>query len=391
MTLPLPPMPEPGDAETQAEVGTPSQAQPSSYLQPAQSARRPISFEANLPPARWKLLLFFGVISTGIHAFILNLSIPFNQQVSLKKPVKFTRLMKLPRRVSAVQPRSLAQPSPAVNPVAVSQSSVSISTPKPAMSEIQPSVVSPARQAVAPVQPPPKSPNLTQFTSSLTVKHQKADLALKDLAFKDFPPYPNATTSPETPASLTSDSFENVVKFFDGKLESPTPEWKFQVVASEPDRRVYQVIHGNASQFLSVLSKGSFGTAYILASQPTTQDALKQTDTAIESIGDILGSLKLEAVTASRTAQPKLFSTDNKIQSMNLTQVMPSDKVLQNLLSQPFRSQDFNVALLPQSYGGGPLYSIKRESFVCYLSLVPSEDGKGTVIVFWKEPPVTLS
>ncbi len=50
-------------------------------------------------------------------------------------------------------------------------------------------------------------------------------------------------------------------------------------------------------------------------------------------------------------------------------------------------TKGFEVEKTPQTYANGPIYAVKLNIFTGYLNPVLSNDGKGTVIVFWKMPP----
>ncbi|HEY9823868.1 MAG TPA: hypothetical protein V6D19_00350, partial [Stenomitos sp.] len=157
---------------------------------------------------------------------------------------------------------------------------------------------------------------------------------------------------------------------------------------SEGGRRVYRVSKGRVSQFLSILTADKVGTVYVLADQARVLGDLSQAVEVPPEIGDIFNSISATETDSSATSQPNLFSSksSNIITMMLLTDATP-DTVFDSYFRTNLSSQGFEISEGAQLYGGGPVYSIKREKFTGYLNLVPSNDGKGTVMILWKVPP----
>jgi hypothetical protein len=331
-------------------------------------------------------LLALGFISVGLHVWALIIPLPRMQPISSKpnQAIKVTRL--------AVAPKP--KRSPPKNLSAKVKTSAQTSAPAPSP---RPQNRLPSRTAIAslrqvnpsptPAASPKPSPTLQSSPPASPAPTQSQP---PDPEFKDFPTYPGAALSPESPALSTSDDFKKVADYFDQALfANRNQKWATQVTIDKPSqRKVYQVSQGGATKFLSLFSKGPLGTAYVLADRPTTEEDLSKAEQAIANLGDILGSLKgIEPTDGSLTAQPELFSRVAAIQSMNFIDVAPPEKVFQQYLSIPLDQNRFEVPSLPQSYGGGLLYPLKRGSFTSYLNLVPSKDGTGTIIILWRTPP----
>jgi hypothetical protein len=377
--------PPPSDTSTSE-----GQQQGTDFKSPILAVENDRSIQAKpvFQPAPWKLFFTLGVVSLGIHLLALRIPVPAIQTVSkINQPIRVTRLAVAPkpkRIFSRSIPRFIAKPTlppTSAKPKPVESSSrlqnrlVGRAATSPTLKPSSPSGLKPDVPTVQASPSPAPEPKQDQNT---------------DLGFKDFPTYPGSAPSPESPASTTKDDFKKVVNYFDkALLGNQKQKWSSQEIANEPSRvKAYQVSKGGVTKFLSVFSKGQLGTAYVLTDQPTTLEALNETEAAIASINDILGDLKaLERVDDSQTAQPKLFKRDDsKIHSMNLIEATPPEKVFTDYFSTSLAQNGFEVPK-PAAYGGGPVYILNRGQFTAYLNLVPSKDGTGTVIVLWKVPP----
>jgi hypothetical protein len=345
-------------------------------------------------PAPWKSFLALGVVSLGLHLLVLRMPIPAIQPVSkVNQPIEVTRLATAPKPkrpvLKASSSKTLEKAAASVRPSRLRNRPVSASAIAPIrkLDSPTPAVASRPQTKASTSQSSASQSSASRSSASASPKPKQSQNI--DADFKDFPTYPGSDLSPESPALSTTDPFEKVVAFFDKKLEDQKQKWNPQVASNEPSgSKVYQISKGEATKFLNVFSKGQLGTAYVLTDKPTTLEALAEAEAAIASISDALGSLKaLEQVDASRTAQPKLFQrNDSEIVSMNLTETSPPEKVFTDYLSNSLAQQRFEVSK-PSAYGGGPVYILNRGQFTGYLNLVPSQDGTGTVIVFWKVPP----
>jgi hypothetical protein len=73
-----------------------------------------------------------------------------------------------------------------------------------------------------------------------------------------------------------------------------------------------------------------------------------------------------------------------EIQAQKLVAGQTPDAVYDSML--PSLQSVFEVSE-SGSYGGGNLYTLKKDSFTGYLNLVPTKDNSGTIIVLWTEKP----
>ncbi|NEQ22260.1 MAG: hypothetical protein F6K28_24320 [Microcoleus sp. SIO2G3] len=62
------------------------------------------------------------------------------------------------------------------------------------------------------------------------------------------------------------------------------------------------------------------------------------------------------------------------------------EQVYISVLSSQLQSGNFQTEQKPD-YGGGTVYKIRQDDSVWYLNLVPTTDGKGTIIVVWNREP----
>ncbi|GEM_PF-4929332 len=54
------------------------------------------------------------------------------------------------------------------------------------------------------------------------------------------------------------------------------------------------------------------------------------------------------------------------------------------------QGKGYDVSAAPiGEYAGGPVYQVKRGALLGYLNLVPTGDGKGTLVVMWRRSPLT--
>jgi hypothetical protein len=347
---------------------------------------RSILAKPTVQSAPWKLFLVLGAVSVGLHLLALRIPIPAIQPVSkVNQPINAIRLAVAPKpkRLPEQSMPKLTLPPTSAKPKAIESSS------RLQNRSVSRTAIAPTRKFIAPSRPKPTVPVAQAGLSPAPELRQdpKPDPAF---AFKDFPTYPGSILSPESPASTTTAEFKKVADYFDeALLVARKRKWNAEEIVNEPGKiKSYRVSSGGVTKILSVFSKGQLGTAYVLTDRLTTLEALEEAEAAIASISDALGSLKaLEKVDVSRIAQPKLFQrNDSEIVSMNLIEAAPPEKVFTDYLSDSLAQQGFDVPK-PSAYGGGPVYVLNRGQFTGYLNLVPSQDGTGTVIVFWKVPP----
>lgn len=202
----------------------------------------------------------------------------------------------------------------------------------------------------------------------------------------DLPLYPGAVEGCNGACLATPDALDKVAAFFDKEL--PTKKWKRERTENTVARQVFRISKGNVTQYLSIIATDNpKGTAYVAADQPKTQADLKSSVAVPQEVAEILSNVNAQDVDASATAQPALFSKRPKILSMSSLEGETPDTVFDTFFSTNLRNNSYEFSPSTTTYGGGPVYEIKREKFKGYINLVPDKDGKGTVIVIWEAPP----
>jgi hypothetical protein len=339
--------------------------------------------------APWRSFLALGVVSVGLHLLALRIPIPAMQSVAkINQPIKVTQLA-VPPKPKRLPKKSIPKPTPlptSAKPKAL-ESSVRLQNRSGGRAAIAPRRKSSALKT-APSSPKPNEPNSPAVLSDPLGSKQDRQ---SNSDFKDFPTYEDSVPSPESPAISTTRDYKKVVEFFDQALLADRKQkWQATALplplADSKARKVYRVKKGEAIKYLNVFSKASLGTAYVLTDQPTTLEALQKQEEAIANISDILADLKVSPADSSLIAQADLFKRgDSEIISTDFMEATPLDKVADTFRA-PLIKNGFKESK-PFNYGGGPVYAFSRDRFTGYLNLVPSKDGTGTVIVFWKVPP----
>lgn len=316
------------------------------------------------------------LLSLGLHLLVLRIPLPATQpQPQTTKSVKITKLSPIPKSSVTPFPQSKATATnPKPNPKTIATAPVQ-----------QPDTIPPTKSVQSPT-----LPKVTPTSSPIaTPKPQTTSEPLSGTELKKLLQFPNAKIACGGNCAETTASLSEVATYFNKKLTSAN--LKVEPLIQEPTRQVLKLPKTEPTQFLSILTRAS-NTIYALADQAVSLEDLKRAEESVPSISDILGSIKgLEPVTESAIApaQQKLFEgrDDALIESKNLLTGMKPEDVWNTYLDQELKANGFNVFVGPTSYGGGPVYIIRRSLSVSYLNLVPSEDGTGTVVVFWKVPP----
>jgi hypothetical protein len=244
-------------------------------------------------PTPWKSFLALGVVSVGLHLLALKIPLPAMQPISkINQPIKVTRLAVAPKP-KRQRPKSI--PKPTLSPLSAKPKPVQSSSQLQNRAVDRAALASPRPSTPAPVafaspkssdipSPPSSTPSSPPSIppSSPSPAPEESQKSTSDF---DLPPYPGASFDFKILALSTKDDFKMVVDHFDKSLlGAEQQKWHSQVIADEPNRKVYQVSKGDATRFLSVFVKGPL-TAYVLADKPTNDEALEQAKQAITRFG----------------------------------------------------------------------------------------------------------
>jgi hypothetical protein len=377
--------PTPSDKPLSEQQGTDSQ--PLMIARFTREGDRALPTQIRPQAAPWKSFLALGVVSLGLHLLALRIPFPALQSVSkINPPIKVTRL--------TITPKPKRLPPKAVSTPTVIVGKPKVVTPSPAPQNRAGSPVAiastqksfpTASKSSQPISSPPASQGSPSFQPSTTpISTQKPDRE-----FKDFPTYPESVLRPDSPVLTTAADFKEVVNYLYKALKGdPKQHWNVQEITQQPSGvKVYQVSKGGRTKFLSIFSKGQLGTAYVLTDRQTTLEALAKSEEAIANVSNILADLKVQPTDDSLLVQPERFKRgDAEIVSKNFVEDTLPDQFFENRLKHSLKQNKFEIPKLSE-YGGGAVYTLNRDLFTGYLNLLPSKDGTGTIIVFWKVPP----
>jgi hypothetical protein len=320
-------------------------------------------------------------VSLGLHVLLLAIPLP-DRAVSPKstKSVKITKLAVNPEPKPELKSELPKKPKFAAKSKPI--------LPKSARRPIQKSRKQGSPVASRPSPTSTATPTPTPTPTSTPApkgEPQKTADGSVEKAWKNFPRYPDAATGCEEYCSQTPASLQDVATYFERELA--VQRWDFEgIPTQEATRKVYRVKRGGSTKFLSILTAQPSGTVYVLAEQERNLEDLDQIRESIGMIGSILDEMKAMPVDSSSTAKPQRFERAADIVSMNLVEGIKPDAIWKTYFDSAFKKDAFEVA--PSTdYGGDPVYAVKRASFMGYLSLSPSVDGNGTVIVLWKVSP----
>jgi hypothetical protein len=220
----------------------------------------------------------------------------------------------------------------------------------------------------------------------------------------DFPLYPGAIPNCYgfTTCFQTDKPLDLVSQFFQQEL----PKRKFALTpdAVESDRKVFKFSKGGSQQFLNIFSEGQT-SFYLLASEAMKRSDIQNAVQVPPSFNAIMANLPPAADGESTDASPDQFAsptdffselggeapdktTMNPKQKENIDTVkLVRGQTPEQLLSKYFTQSGFQPKSIA-TYGGGPLYEVKKGTFKpFYLNLVPAKGNKGTIVVVWLSNP----
>jgi hypothetical protein len=356
-----------------------------------------------LPEPFNQLMRPLVLVSVGLHAALLLAPIPsppVKPKPAETKP-KTVKITTLPP-IKSNQPKSLAKTKlsaksllkPRLAPL-VSKGLVIKRPTKKTLSKV----------AQAPNQKTPKPQNSAQPVPP--VKPRAVDEPSSDPSnpMNDFPHFPGAIPGCLGVQSCyeTGKTLDAISQHFQKQL--PLKKYSLKPVVNDSDRKVYQISKGGAEQFLNILSEGQT-SVYVLAEKALTLADLQQ---AVQIPADFSENILSQLPESSdpstdQFASPTDFfsklggdDADGSVMNPELNSEIDSMKLVpsqapQQLLSGIFTPNLSQLGYQPPkpvaTYGGGQLYELKKgTSKPFYLNLVPTKDGKGTIVVVWRSKP----
>jgi hypothetical protein len=345
--------------------------------------------------------------SIGLHALVLLAPLPsepLKPKVAQQKQktVKLTSLPSIRKATPSLsKPRPVAKTLPQTRAVTLPQKGLTI--PRPVRKKAVVAAL-PHKSKPTAAQPPQKTPAQTPSPDNTSPNNGP---------MSDFPIFPGATPGCLGLPSCysASSSLAEVSQFFEKEL--PAKKYTVQPSASEPERKVYQVSKGGESQYLTLLVDGAT-IQYVLGSQPQTQKDLRNAvqipedfNTNIMSkVGSDSGgdSGSTSDVTPEQFATPTDFFTSlggvgsdgfdvnpelkPEVSSLKRVPSQTPQQIYDTSFSAALTQSGYQATPVSTGYSGGLLYEIKKGTFKpFYLNLVPTKDGKDTVVAVWVSKP----
>ncbi len=155
--------------------------------------------------------------------------------------------------------------------------------------------------------------------------------------------------------------------------------------------KVYEVTSEDTTQFLSFLQPELGASVYILAAEPVTLSDLNGAETIkarFESmLRDVSGG---QYARYADFSFPTLFFNGTtprpEIGDSRYTVMETQPDGLAVPLTTQLTSEGFAVEQIGD-YAGVPLYEVSQGAFVAYLSIMPTQDNTGTILVAWNRLP----
>jgi hypothetical protein len=229
-----------------------------------------------------------------------------------------------------------------------------------------------------------------------------------------FPHYPGALPGCLGVQSCyeTGKPLEAVVQHFTQQL--PLKKFGFDPAVNEPDRKVYKISKGGASQFLSILFDGK-NAVYTLQEKPIKLSDLQQgvqipADFSETILAQLPTPSTADAGAESADVLPEFFTdpsafytklggadkdgsemapeTNPEMDSAKLVKGQAPQQLFDSYFTSALAQLNYQPTPVASGYGGGLLFELKKGTFKpFYLNLVPAKDGKGTIVVVWRSKP----
>jgi len=385
---------------------------------PVESEVEKLTFPSILPAVKSArnpyLFWLTGLISVGLHGALMLLPAGESEKPKpspkpeAQKQVRITQLSPKSKKLPVVKPAApIPIPKPSIQappnravqrdrPAPIITKSSPQPTPKPSPKPTPKS--SPTPSPTSSPTPSPTSSPTPLPTSSPTPLPTSSPTPGSDIpgtsAWEDFPVYPNAQTGCfELSSCFQANATLTEVSAYFAK-EFPLKKYQSTVNAKEATREVYQVSRNGKVQFLSLFATEK-GTVYVLSDAPRQLEDLKKAVSVPQVVYDIMSGLDPKAGDPSFFAQPNLFYTAAtppaqrpEIANISLVENVLADEIMETYLRRNLQNNEFDVADYPKQYGGGVIYEIKKGKTILYLNIIPTQDGKSTLVIIWKTPPV---
>jgi hypothetical protein len=155
--------------------------------------------------------------------------------------------------------------------------------------------------------------------------------------------------------------------------------------------KVYRVTQADTTQYLSVLPGPQGGAIYILAADPITSATSLEEEMALVDANFDAIIQQVEEIQPARTTDfpfPEFFFNDAVPRSevSSMFYVLKDVNQVSVSLTRDLVTRNFKVDQIGE-YAGAPIYQISQGAFVAYLSVLPTQDEAGTLLVTWNRLP----
>ncbi len=187
---------------------------------------------------------------------------------------------------------------------------------------------------------------------------------------------------------VTSDPLDSVQAYFEKKLAGT--DFQVEKLTNRPDTKVYQVTKGNLTQYLQLFAVEEKGTMILLSSQRVDCYRLSS-ETQPEKPNPKTEEQTFDATFQNLYAQlgwmeEKDFATTSEIEKIFGKDTNNTPDKLALLVKSKLESEGFETSQVDREVSGF-LYKVKKGEFTKYISIVPTEEGKGAIILALKDFP----
>ena len=357
----------------------------------------------NLPASLQALIRPMLLISLAAHGLLLFIPLPSNVKTvppPKEKPVRITQFSNSSKQPIVTLPKAspkIIQPPKLIQKVAFLNRQLVLPSPHPRV------VPPPQQQAVQKSSSTPSVQPSTVSSATTTPSPTPSNSPSNpNDPFADFPHYQPSTAGCFGKPSCyeTNVALDRLANYFDKQLPV---KYGVKSEFNEPNRRVYQLSKGGVTKYLNLLLiDQQQGAVYVLADQALTPDQLKGAVEIPPGLVTALGQVSDDKAEESDFSDTGPFFTKLSHQEQDGTLLPPefrpgiegdpklvsgqTPQILAPVLTANLKGV-FDEITPAQDYGKGLVYKMMKGSATFYLNLVPTQDGKSTIVVLWTSLP----
>lgn len=345
------------------------------------------------------------LLSLILHGAVLFFPAPPSQEEAKESEEVAVQITSLPEPAEQVldedssdeplpEPEEEEEPAPAAsNPVPQAA---------PPASEPERSLPPPPSDAIPPT-PSDESPSAQQ-TTSVSQPPPEPEAPVLDPQPQPSAPLPFASFPHLTDASAGCFGVDNCHQVEDrnfrqisteliDRLEAQGYEVRSRDDLEVSGLKVYEVTQDGVTRYLSLLQPELDTSVYVLAAQPVTISELQQAELLKQQFEEIV-----QTTSNGRPARYSDFSNpdyfyDGQTQRAEVSEALytvvnPESGDLAEAIAAQLSAAGFGVNSIGH-YVNAPLYEVHQGPFVAYLSILPTEDRAGNILVSWNSLPQT--